>query len=232
MTKHSLSAPRIRAFLVHLGFSALVLLAFWVFVLRLWYPDELLGLQGGWQIFGMLIGIDVVLGPLLTLIVYRVGKRTLVLDLCVIVAIQLAAFGYGAWALSTQRPGHLVFLHDRFFVVSVADVPVSPREGASALSQGLTGPRPVFARLSFGAELQLGDAISRATEPPMMALLPEAYGPLSEGRARFLQLLEEQAKKQSPGSAGSKMLTVPVMGRVASGRAVIDVDKGELLRLE
>ncbi len=80
------------------------------------------------EIFLLLLLIDVVLGPLLTLIVYKKGKRTLVMDLAVIAALQLAALTYGL----LDRRGRYVsarsaFGGNHFELVRKADIePLDP----------------------------------------------------------------------------------------------------------
>ena len=44
----------------------------------------------------LMIGVDVVIGPLLTLIVFDPKKKHLKFDLVVIAALQLAALAYGS----------------------------------------------------------------------------------------------------------------------------------------
>ena len=50
----------------------------------------------------LVVGIDVVLGPLLTLIVFHPKKKSLIWDLAVIVAVQLGALGYGVWVMAQR----------------------------------------------------------------------------------------------------------------------------------
>jgi hypothetical protein len=114
-------SPRLRAFLVHLSASALVLAAFTSLVLLWWYPGPLLELQGGWNVLIVLLTVDVILGPMMTGIVFRPGKKWLVLDLAVIVVVQIAALAYGAMSIYVQRPSYLAFAYDRYFLVSSMD---------------------------------------------------------------------------------------------------------------
>ena len=58
----------------------MLLAVFWF----VWYPAPLFKVVGGFEIFLMLLGIDVVLGSRLTLIVFKQGKKSLKFDLAVI----------------------------------------------------------------------------------------------------------------------------------------------------
>jgi len=69
----------------------------------------------------LLLGVDVVLGPLLTLVVFKPGKPGLKFDLMVIVVIQLSALIYGANIVYGERPAIVSFAVDRFVVISSAE---------------------------------------------------------------------------------------------------------------
>lgn len=115
---------RLKAFFLHLGMSGVIAVLALLLVFKLWYPDPLHSAVGVTHIFLLLLLIDVILGPLLTLLVYKEGKKTLVFDLSVIAALQLSALGYGLWAVAEGRPAWLVFNTDRFDLVRVLDIDV------------------------------------------------------------------------------------------------------------
>lgn len=141
---------RLRAALWHLGLSCAVAAAAAGLVLGLWYPGAYRQLAGGWDLFRLIILVDVVLGPALTLVVFNVRKprRELVRDLGIIALIQASALGYGIHSVYLARPVALVFEIDRFRVVPAVDVrqeelPLAP-PGLRALSW--TGPRLIGTR--------------------------------------------------------------------------------------
>lgn len=113
---------RIKAFTLHLIASALIALAVIAVVFYIWYPNPLHTAVGVTQIFIILLAVDVVLGPLLTLLVYKAGKKTLVMDLTVIILLQISALCYGLWTVAEGRPAWLVFAVDRFDLVRVLDI--------------------------------------------------------------------------------------------------------------
>ncbi|MDX2218770.1 MAG: TfpX/TfpZ family type IV pilin accessory protein [Burkholderiales bacterium] len=150
-------SPRLRAFSIHLACSALVAGAAALFVSQIWYPSPLLRLLGGFEIFLMLIAIDVVLGPTITLIIAKPGKSRLALsfDYTVIGAVQLAALIYGMNTLAVARPAFITFAKDGFLVVRANDV--SPAELAEAKfpefqSIGIGKPRWALAELPTNLE--------------------------------------------------------------------------------
>ena len=75
---------RFTAALVHLSLSALVAAAAFTIIYFLWFPGALFGAAGGLKLFALIVGVDVALGPLLTLVVFVPGKKGLKFDLTVI----------------------------------------------------------------------------------------------------------------------------------------------------
>lgn len=115
-------SKRIQFFLGHLAISCLIALVFVLIVFLVWYPAPLAKAVGVTSIFLMLCSIDVIIGPLFTLLVYKEGKRNLKFDLMVIVVIQLSAFLYGFHSIAQGRPAWIVFNIDRFDLVRVVDI--------------------------------------------------------------------------------------------------------------
>lgn len=113
---------RFRAFTLHLAISVLIALAVIGLVFFIWYPAPLASAAGATHIFLMLLAIDIILGPSLTLLVYKPGKKTLVMDLTVIALLQLSALVYGLHTVADGRPAWLVFAKDRFEMVRVPDI--------------------------------------------------------------------------------------------------------------
>lgn len=129
---------RSKAFSIHLLISALIALLAAGLVFFIWYPAPLHTATGVTHIFLMLLAIDVILGPSLTLLVYKPGKKTLIMDLTVIACLQLAALVYGLHTVADGRPAWLVFAKDRFEMVRVPDI--DERKLDEALSDYRTPP--------------------------------------------------------------------------------------------
>lgn len=110
-------SKRLKFFLGHLLISVLIALAALALVFFVWYPSPLATAAGVTYIFLMLLIIDVILGPLLGLLVYKKGKKTLKMDLTVIILIQIAALSYGLYSIAQARPVWIAFNHDRFELV-------------------------------------------------------------------------------------------------------------------
>lgn len=115
---------RLQAFGLHVSGSAaaltLVLGTFWLGWYRWpgWYLASVL------HVVGILVMVDLVLGPALTLIVANPLKRRAVLarDVAIIVSVQLIALIYGGITLSRGRPLYYTFSVDRLELVQASDL--------------------------------------------------------------------------------------------------------------
>lgn len=108
---------RLKFFLSHLSISILLALIIIAWVFLVWYPQPLAQAVGVTHIFLMMVAIDVILGPILSLMVYKEDKKTLKFDLIVIISIQLFALDYGLYSIAQGRPVWLVYNVDRFELV-------------------------------------------------------------------------------------------------------------------
>src|SRR6185503_7388028 len=115
---------------LHLLISIAIAVAVVALMLSLWFPGELFEAAGGNDLLIILIGVDVVVGPLITLVIFRAGKPGLKFDLAVIAVLQVAALVYGMHAVYLARPAFIVFVKDQFQMVSAAQL--DPDELAKA----------------------------------------------------------------------------------------------------
>lgn len=113
---------RFRAAGIHLLLSGLIVITVLALMLGIWYPGGYFKLMGGGGLLFIMAGVDVCLGPLLTLIVFKSGKKTLKFDLTVIGLVQLAALIYGVHVMFESRPVFTVFTNDQFQVAAPADI--------------------------------------------------------------------------------------------------------------
>ena len=112
-----------RAALLHFTGSLLVAVLAAALVLRVWFAHPYDLLSGGRSLFLLLVGVDVVCGPLLTLVLFNPAKprRELFTDMGLVVFIQLAALVYGLHTAYVARPLFLVHEVDRFRVITAGD---------------------------------------------------------------------------------------------------------------
>lgn len=238
-------ATRGQAFGIHLAASFLIGGLFALATYFLWYPQPLLALQGGVLVMGVLLGVDVVLGPLMTLLVFspRKPKRELRLDLAVIVTVQLAAFLYGGWVVYSERPQFLVFAQSQFFVIRGPEINGLPDEAVLEKSPlyGLTGPRVVYATIPAEHVANGSALLASVFGDPTFALDATAYRPYPhnlgnlqsealDAKEILPELGESPARlANAKGIAASDLMFFQVKGRTSSGVAVLRQQTGELL---
>ena len=176
---------RFRAAAIHLAICTIVgtiLLGLFWFV---WYPQPLFRAVGGQDIFLMLLAIDVILGPMLTLVVFKSGKKSLKSDLAIITIVQVAALIYGAWTLLAGRPVYVAALGHRFDVIQANQVEQSDLD-ASGKSLPSWGPQWVGIKEATDRkerERILFSALSGADYGQM----PQYHSPLEPMRDELLQ---------------------------------------------
>ncbi|MGB6449352.1 MAG: hypothetical protein WBE92_01220 [Steroidobacteraceae bacterium] len=102
---------RLKAFGFHLLGSASVLTLVLGGLYLGWYRWPGWYLTGVRHIAALVVSIDLALGPLMTLVIASPAKpgRALARDICVIVAVQLAALTYGSATLWRGRPLYYAF---------------------------------------------------------------------------------------------------------------------------
>jgi hypothetical protein len=141
------SGLRLKAASIHFGASLGIALLASLLVFLIWFPPPFSALAGGSSLFLILVGVDVVMGPALTLVVASPSKpkRELARDMVVIIALQAAAFGYGVYTMALARPALLVFEVDRLRVLSANDFDDSALALAPAGLRRLswTGPKKI-----------------------------------------------------------------------------------------
>jgi len=177
-------------------------------ILGLWFPGPLFEAAGGLGLLYLLVGVDVCLGPLLTLVVFKSGKPGMKFDLAVIGTVQLAALIYGCSVVFLARPAFVVFVKDRFELVSVVDL--DPAEVAKAKypefrSFSWTGPRLAAADLPTdpaGRQKFIQLAMSGVD----VQSFPEYYVPYSERRQQVLAAAASIEKFRAAEPASAKAM--------------------------
>ena len=137
----ALNVPKSRtsAFVIHLCLSILVFSTLVAAMLVYWFPGKLFMMDGGWAGLKLVAMVDLVLGPALTLILFKPGKPGLKFDLSAIAAVQIAALAYGFYTTYNQRTVAVVFADNEFATVSAHDI----KQANAALLERDVQPKPV-----------------------------------------------------------------------------------------
>lgn len=232
---------------IHLGLSVLVAgLAAWL-VFGVWYPYPYREISGGRELFLIVVAVDVILGPLLTLTVFNVKKpiKELRRDLAVIAVLQLAALGYGLWTVAVARPVHLVFEIDRFRVVHAIDVPEEELQQAPAGLDRLPMAGPTLLSLrDFANEKESFEATMAAMQGVSLSARPGLWQAYEKSKSRILESARplEQLKNRFPdrateidavlksvGRAATSVSYVPMVGRQTFWTVLLDSNTAEVI---
>ena len=108
---------RWKAGVLHFLISLAIFLGLLAVILLLWYPGILFNIDSGWAGLQLVIAVDLIAGPVLTLVVFKAGKKGLSFDLSCIAFFQAACMAAGMWVIYSERPIALVLAYDTFYSV-------------------------------------------------------------------------------------------------------------------
>jgi hypothetical protein len=237
---------RLQASGIHFGISLLIAALAGLLVFVFWYPYPYRDSSGGRELFLIVITVDVVLGPLITLTIFNRNKsrQELTRDLTTVGLIQLVALIYGLWTVCVARPVHLVFEVDRFRVIHAVEVPEELMDQAppNLRKLPLTGPTPLAVR-SFKDAREESDATLAALGGVALGARPDlwqSYGEaqsrvlaasrsLSELRQRFpQQAMVIDAAVVEAGVSEERLRYLPLVGRKSFGTVLLDARNAEI----
>lgn len=183
MTPLHIKGPTVRTKIAlrNLYISQSIIILFLLFAYLAWFPHSFSKLGGFNKTALMLIFVDLILGPLLVFIVYKENKKYLKFDINVLLAIQLVAFVYGAYALYLKHPAYAVFNNNKFTLTNVSNIyPQQPWE-EQLKTTFFSSPKLVTAHLPKNPKERKGLIfdIVLSGEPDINDR-PEFYRPMKE----------------------------------------------------
>ncbi len=235
------------AFVSHLAFSATIVGSVCGVIFFVWYPAPYFDIKGAWNVLRVLIGVDLVVGPLLTLILFRPNKRGLAIDVVMIAMIQLSALLYGTTMIYQERPYYAVFAVDRIEVLSKRDVDATAVAGTVFENKPLVGPVLAVATVpSDPVEFQRLLQETLFEGKPDIERRPSLWSVYAESKDSVLARAEPLSTllDERPGTAeeiarvsrdlsrdATDILYVPVVGGDQALTLVIDPDTALPLRV-
>jgi hypothetical protein len=240
---------RFKAFGWHLAGSASVLTLTLGLLYLGWYHWPGWYLADMPTVLAILVGVDVVLGPLLTFIVAdpAKGRRVLARDVGAILLVQLVAFGYGVTTLWHGRPLYYAFSVNCLSVVQAQDIDhdSAASAGDSALApHWYSLPRWIWAPLPNDSE-EAGKIVQSAIQGGFdVTARPAHYKPWASGAAelrsqlkrvddiKFFSLKEQTLLKQrmtALGLAPDRADAIALTGRKRPLLVVFDPSKLRVL---
>jgi hypothetical protein len=238
---------RWKAAAIHLTISATIGLIVGALLFGVWYPPPYFHAAGADVLVLLMVSVDLTLGPLLTLVVFKSGKRGLKFDLAVIAIAQTIALVYGMSIVLKSRPVFLLAVIDRFELIAASDLaPADLAEGSAPEFRSLswTGPRLSAARkpkdwhernkILFGKTGgkdidQLPKYyVDYASAAPDLLKRAKALNelPLRDNEAR--DLLASAVRKT--GEPADHLVWVPIVARKGVLTMLLDRDDGRPLR--
>jgi len=175
---------RLKAFAIHLLISASIVSIFFYFALLVWYPDPYDYFYSSFNILKIVLLVDLIIGPLLTLIIYDIKKsrNELRRDLSIVALIQILAFAWGVHVTYDSRPVFLVFSNKDFYVLAKGDVDLALLKDNALMPAFWEETKMVYVKPPKDSEeLTALYKDYLMGEKPQIALRLDRYLPLTEG---------------------------------------------------
>jgi len=216
-------------------------------IFLVWFPDPFETMVGGTELFVLVMGCDLALGPTLSLVIFdsRKSRGKLLFDYIVVGGVQIAALVYGVYIVAGTRPVYVAFSVDRLEVVTARDISDKELAAASGTEYGslpLGGPRYV-AVIVPPAEKQ--DALFQSVAGNEEHERPKFFAPYAAAldairkHARGIDVLEKkfpaytsdlEAAAKSAGIPREQAQWLPVHHRKGFWTALIDAQTGMPVR--
>ena len=233
---------------IHLLISAAIAAVSLFLMLRVWYPPPLFTAEGGSDILFILIAVDVIVGPLITLIIFRSGKPGLRFDLAVIGLVQAGALVYGVHVMFVARPVYIALVDDQFETVRANDLDPANVAKAPPAFRSLPVTGPAYVAVKMPQDLKsLKELIAQTQKSgEVVQHLPEYYAPYPEYKAEALSKGRplEGLREADKNLAGRIDLAIADTGRKASelkflqlqtrrgwGAVLVDGKTGDIVKL-
>jgi hypothetical protein len=223
------------AFGIHFAVTLAVAACAAALIFLAWYPDPFQEMLGGLKLFLLIVGCDLALGPLTSLVIYNSQKsrRMLLIDYAIVGVVQLTALVYGVHAVSNARPVYLAFAHDRIEVIAAGDI--DPADLHEAAEEYRTLPKlgPKLVGVREAADVQeRNQRIFMALAGKDVSVIPKYYVEYDsimdqvKKAAKPLSALYKRHPEAQPLVQGADSLWVPVKHRKGFWTALLDPQTG------
>jgi hypothetical protein len=235
---------RFTAFALHLLASTIVLSITLGTLYFGWYHWPGWYLADAWHVVVVMIGVDVIIGPMLTLIIANANKhrRELRRDISIIVAAQLIALVYGTTQLWNGRPLYYAFSENVLQIVQAYDIntgelKIAREQHAELLPHWYSLPRWIWAPLPTDPSEREKIVSSAVTGGDDVISMPQYYKPWEQGLTALrtqLKRVDEvgyfsadqkkvlKQRMSARGLATDQSNAIPLTGRGRPLLAVID----------
>lgn len=239
---------RKQAFLTHLSVSMAIFFVLLYLIIFKWYPSYYFHIDGGYRGIATIFLVDVVLGPGLTLLVFKPGKPSLKFDMSVIVIVQIVALSWGIKSVYSERSALTVFYDGKFSCMKVSEVSdfnlerlalkdnripllaVLPRPSTHKEYQDMMleafkhGSAEIYV---FGEKLLPMDVVGTTQVMNYKLDVPGNFTGTKEDVEKFPRIWSEYIEKNP--NAIKKYLHYPLSCRYQNVLAVFDPEKSEIV---
>jgi hypothetical protein len=232
------------AFLLHFLTTLVIAGCAAALVFLVWYPDAFPRMAGGFKFFLLITTCDLVLGPLISLVIYnsRKTRRALIFDYTIVGIVQLVAIGYGLYIIESSRPVYVAFVVDRFEIVTAAEIADSDLAAGkpSYRTRPKWGPQLIGTKLPTDVT-ERNELVFSSLSGRDIHVLPKYYVPYESviddvrRQAEPIEALEKRHPDSKPviaealaelGVGADRMRWLPVGTKQGAWTALIDVQTG------
>ena len=187
---------RLQAALWHLLISCCIALLSAALVFMIWYPGLIAQVSGVRDIYLLVLMVDVILGPAITLLVFNPNtkkKPELTRDVAIVAAIQVLALLYGVHTVFIARPAFIVYNAGRFDVAYANDFDEKGLAQGSAKeyqSLPVLGPKLIASVAPTDVKARnklLFDSVAGGADLPM---LPQYFAPYGSQKTQLISKLQ------------------------------------------
>ncbi len=234
----ALLITKLKATGVHLSLSILVFIYLSYQIVFNWYPEPYLSVDGGWQGLRLIGAVDLVLGPLITFLIFDLSKsrRAILFDLIIIAMIQFGALFYGVYMTYYQRPVAIVLIDE--FVMPVIEENFGENLPSPSLLADYSDEKPpiIYSDLPLDADvlaevhrIKIEDKVLEHAQMQLYKPKSEFKSGLQSRQAQYLTRMDERDErdlfddwlKQNQKSADT-VLVAPFSGRYGRVWLVFD----------
>ena len=231
---------KLKATGVHLSLSILVFIYLSYQIVFNWYPEPYFSVDGGWQGLRLVGAVDLVLGPLITFLIFDLSKsrRAILFDLTVIAVIQSGALFYGVYTTYYQRPVAIVLIDE--FVMPAIEENYGEKLPSLSMLADYSDEKPpiIFSNLPLDAEvlaeahrIKIEDKVLEHAQMQLYKPKSEFKAGLQSRQAQFLMRMDNYDERdfyddwlmQNQKSA-DEVMVAPFSGRYGRVWLVFDLE--------
>lgn len=223
---------RYQAFAIHLFISLIIFILLSIIITYLWYPGFLFNTDGGWDGIRLIASIDFIIGPVLTLLLFKIGKPGLKLDLCIIGLIQLFCLAFGTWTVYQERPVAVIYSNGTFVAKSQVALELYNIDVKKIYELDTKKPTWVYVDIPKDEEQQSKLIISQLIRGPFYTF-SERYLPYKDNVKKIIDDSIEisELNDDIKNNLSKNGMIFPYSARYGDGHIEIDKSTGEFIKI-